>query len=95
MRAIPSRHRWRDASAVFDGSRPAPSVDYEAATSHQLSVTVTDAGGLSRTEVVGVAVSNQNEGPTDLTVAGGQHPGERRRRHGGGHAGCRGRGCGR
>ena len=39
--------------------RPGASVDYEAATSHQLSVTVTDAGGLSRTEVVGVAVSNQ------------------------------------
>ena len=50
--------------------RPGASVDYEAATSHQLSVTVTDAGGLSRTEVVSVAVSNQNEGPTDLTVAG-------------------------
>ena len=39
--------------------RPGASVDYEAATSHQLSVTVTDAGGLSRTEVVGVAVTNQ------------------------------------
>ena len=51
--------------------RPDASVDFEAATSHQLSVTVTDAGGLSRTEVVSVAVSNQNEGPTDLTVAGG------------------------
>ena len=50
--------------------RPGASVDYEAATSHQLSVTVTDAGGLSRTEVVSIAVTNQNEGPTDLTVAG-------------------------
>ena len=39
--------------------RPGASVDYEAATAHQLGVTVTDAGGLSRTEVISVAVTNQ------------------------------------
>ena len=47
------------------------SLDYESATSHQLSVTVTDAGGLSHTETLSIGVTNQNEAPTDLTVAGG------------------------
>ena len=50
------------------------SLDYESATSHQLSVTVTDAGGLSHTETLNIGVTNQNEAPTDLTV----------RRHGAG-----------
>ena len=47
------------------------SLDYESATSHQLSVTVTDAGGLSHTETLNIGVTNQNEAPTDLTVTGG------------------------
>ena len=47
------------------------SLDYETATSHQVNVTVTDAGGLTRTETVNIAVTNQNEAPTDITVAGG------------------------
>ena len=47
------------------------SLDYESATSHQVNVTVTDAGGLTRTETVNIAVTNQNEAPTDITVAGG------------------------
>src|SRR6185295_16000306 len=47
------------------------SLDFEAATSHDITVTVTDAGGLSRSEVISIAVTNQNEAPTDLTVAGG------------------------
>ena len=47
------------------------SLDYETATSHQVNVTVTDAGGLTRTETVTIAVTNQNETPTDITVAGG------------------------
>ena len=32
---------------------------------------MTDAGGLTRTETVNIAVTNQNEAPTDITVAGG------------------------
>ena len=47
------------------------SLDHESAASHQLSVTVTDAGGLSHTEAVTIGVSNQNEAPIDITVAGG------------------------
>ena len=62
-------------------------LDYETATSHQVNVTVTDAGGLTRTETVNIAVTNQNEAPTDITVAGGSVAGERRGRHGRRHAG--------
>jgi hypothetical protein len=51
--------------------RPDASIDYEAAASHQLSVTVTDAGGLSHTETINIAVGNQNEGPTAIAVTGG------------------------
>ena len=47
------------------------SLDYESATSHQLSVTVTDAGGLTHTEALNIGVTNQNEAPTDITVTGG------------------------
>ena len=36
------------------------SLDYETATSHQVNVTVTDAGGLTRTETVNIAVTNQS-----------------------------------
>ncbi len=46
-------------------------LDYETASSHQLTVAVTDAGGLTRTEPLTIAVTNQNEAPTDITVAGG------------------------
>ena len=46
-------------------------LDYEAASSHDITITVTDAGGLSHTEVITVVVTNQNEAPTDLTVVGG------------------------
>ena len=49
-------------------------LDYETATSHNVNVTVTDAGGLTRTETVNIAVTNQNEAPTDITVAGGSVP---------------------
>ena len=47
------------------------SLDHESATSHSCNVTVTDAGGLTRTETVNIAVTNQNEAPTDITVTGG------------------------
>ena len=36
------------------------SLDYESAASHQLSVTVTDAGGLSHTETLNIGVTNQS-----------------------------------
>ena len=69
-------------------SRPGASLDYESATSHQLSVTVTDAGGLSHTETLNIGVTNVNEAPIDITVTGGTVAGERGGRHGGGDAGC-------
>ena len=69
------------------------SLDHEAAASHQVNVTVTDAGGLTRTETVNIAVTNQNEAPTDITVAGGSVAGERRGRHRRRHAGSHRPGC--
>jgi Ca2+-binding RTX toxin-like protein len=51
--------------------RPDASIDYEASASHRLSVTVTDAGGLSHTQTINIAVSNQNEAPTAITATGG------------------------
>ena len=36
------------------------SLDFEAATSHEVTVTVTDAGGLSRSETLTIAVNNQS-----------------------------------
>ena len=35
-------------------------LDYETATSHDITVTVTDAGGLSYSEVISIAVTNQS-----------------------------------
>ena len=69
------------------------SLDYESATSHQLSVTVTDAGGLSHTETLNIGVTNANEAPTDLTVDRRHGAGECGGRHGGGDARRHGRGC--
>ncbi len=46
-------------------------LDYETAASHDLGIKVTDAAGLSRSETLTIAVTNQNETPTDITVAGG------------------------
>ena len=60
------------------------SLDFEAATSHDISVTITDANGRSRTEVIRIAITDPNgsstatggsaqvnRAPSDLTVAGG------------------------
>ena len=47
------------------------SLDYESASSHEVVVTVTDAGGLTHTETIKIAVANQNEAPVDITVVGG------------------------
>ena len=66
-----------DASGLFEivGNevrvKAGASLDFEAATSHEVKVTVTDAGGLSRSETLTIAVNNQNEAPADITVAGG------------------------
>ncbi len=49
----------------------APTLDYEAATSHDLVVAVTDASGVTHAETVTVAVADENEAPTDIVVAGG------------------------
>ena len=46
-------------------------LDYETAASHDLGIAVTDAAGLSRSETLTIAVTNQNEAPSDITVAGG------------------------
>ena len=46
-------------------------LDYETAASHDLGIKVTDAAGLSHSETLTIAVTNQNEAPTDITVAGG------------------------
>ena len=70
------------------------SLDYESATSHQLSVTVTDAGGLSHTETLNIGVTNAERSP-DRPHGDRRHgAGECGGRHGGGDAGCHGRGCG-
>ena len=45
-------------------------IDFEAATSHDIDVTVTDSGGLTRTETVTITVNDVNEVPTDLAFAG-------------------------
>ena len=48
-------------------------VDFETAQSHQITVEVTDAGGLSYSEAVTVTVNDQteNSAPTDIVVGGG------------------------
>ena len=58
-------------SATKCGSRPAPRSTIETAASHDVGIKVTDAAGLSRSETLTIAVTNQNETPTDITVAGG------------------------
>ena len=46
-------------------------LDFETAASHDVGIKVTDAAGLSRSETLTIAVTNQNEAPTDITVVGG------------------------
>ncbi|MEM7043976.1 MAG: cadherin repeat domain-containing protein, partial [Pseudomonadota bacterium] len=46
-------------------------LDFEAAASHAIQVTVTDAGGLSRTETFTIDLGNVNEGPSDLVLGSG------------------------
>ena len=46
-------------------------VDFEASPSHDITVEVTDAGGNTYSEVVTISVNDLNEGPTDITLTGG------------------------
>ena len=46
-------------------------IDYESATSHTITVRVTDTGGFSRTENFTVSIGNVNEAPTDIWPSGG------------------------
>ncbi|MBK8160965.1 MAG: cadherin domain-containing protein [Rhodospirillaceae bacterium] len=41
-------------------------LDFEAATSHSITVVATDAGGLTKTETFSIAVNNVNEAPATL-----------------------------
>ena len=51
---------------VADGSL----LDHEAAGSHDITVRVTDSGGLTHTETFSITVNDVNETPTDLALAG-------------------------
>jgi Ca2+-binding RTX toxin-like protein len=46
-------------------------LDFESATSHGITVRVTDQGGLFVDEDFTIAVTNVNEAPTDATMSGG------------------------
>ena len=45
-------------------------LNYEAATSHQITVRTTDQGGLTFDKTFTIAVNNVNEAPTDATLSG-------------------------
>lgn len=47
------------------------SLDFETAPSHEITIEVTDSGGLTHSEVVTIEVVNTTEAPTDILVAGG------------------------
>src|SRR5439155_12151749 len=47
------------------------SLDYEAATSHAVTVRVTDQGGLTTTQTFALAVTDVNEAPSAITLASG------------------------
>ncbi|CAN7448123.1 beta strand repeat-containing protein [Devosia sp. LjRoot3] len=46
-------------------------LDFETAPSHEITIEVTDSGGLTHSEVVTIEVVNTTEAPTDILVAGG------------------------
>ena len=51
---------------VADGSL----LNYEASTSHSITVRVTDSGGLTYDKTFSIGVSNVNEAPTNITLTG-------------------------
>jgi len=61
-----------DAGGRFalDGSNivVAGALDYESAASHQVTVRVTDAGGLTHDETLTIDVTNVNEAPTSISL---------------------------
>ena len=54
-----------DSLQVFDGTL----LDFETASSHAVTVRVTDAGALSYDEVLTIDVTDANEAPTDVTLS--------------------------
>ncbi|MCV6574388.1 MAG: cadherin domain-containing protein [Cohaesibacter sp.] len=52
--------------SVADGSK----IDYETAQSMNVTVRVTDSGGLSHDQVVAIAVKDSNDGPSDIAISG-------------------------
>ncbi len=66
-----------DASGFFEivgdqiRVKAGAAIDYEATTSHDVTVQVTDAGGNTYSETVTLNVDNLNEGPTDIALSGG------------------------
>ena len=55
------------AWALAEGS----ALDYDQASRHEIGVEVTDSGGLSYTETLALAVSNENLAPTGVTLTDG------------------------
>jgi hypothetical protein len=53
-----------DANGVILRLREGEALDFETASSVPISITVTDQGGLSRTEAFTIAVTNTNDAPT-------------------------------
>ncbi|MCV6600419.1 MAG: cadherin domain-containing protein, partial [Cohaesibacter sp.] len=51
--------------SVADGSK----IDYETAQSMNVTVRVTDSGGLSYDQVVAINVKDRNDAPTDITIS--------------------------
>ena len=49
----------------------APLLDYESATSHAITVRVTDQAGLTFDKTFTIKVTNINEAPTNATLSGG------------------------
>ena len=73
---------------AIDGSNivVAGALDNESATSHQVTVRVTDSAGNTYDEVFTINVTNGNDGADDLALSSRHGGGEQRQRHGRGPA---------
>lgn len=62
-----------NTSFVISGSNllSASSFDYEVKTNYSIRVRVADQGGLSTQKVFAIAITNQNESPTNIVMFGG------------------------